>query len=354
MNILVLAGTGTIGRELINELRLDNDNSINITTRKKRRSFKNVNYITINGKLDKNLDIILNKYFDVIIDFFNYKVSEFELRYLKLLNSTKKYIFISSSRVYSNNKIITENSKRLLDVSNDKTYLNSDEYALEKARQEDLLINSGFDNFYIVRPYITYSSIRLQLGNQEKDLWLNRVLNNKNIILTNEILNSYTTLTHSKDVARAISYFVLNNPKITFINPVSGTKLKWHEILNTYKEIIKRLYGYEIKLQIVSQEDYFKIFSKYQVIYDRNYDRIFDNSLMKKVNGNSFVEIDKGLADSLGEFYKFPTFQSVDIYKNFKIDKLTGDKQSIKSIGGIENFMKYHYYRLKENLSEIL
>lgn len=51
---------------------------------------------------------------------------------------------MSSSRVYADSQTpITENSPRLLDVYKEEEYLKTDEYALSKARQEDILHRSG-------------------------------------------------------------------------------------------------------------------------------------------------------------------------------------------------------------------
>lgn len=52
--------------------------------------------------------------------------------------------------------------------------LSIDEYAITKAHQENLLINSKNKNWTIIRPYITYSEQRLQLGTFEKEDWLYR------------------------------------------------------------------------------------------------------------------------------------------------------------------------------------
>lgn len=45
----------------------------------------------------------------------------------------------------------------------DSQYVQSDGYAIAKAKQEDILRNSDFINWTIVRPYITYLDARLQL-----------------------------------------------------------------------------------------------------------------------------------------------------------------------------------------------
>lgn len=53
---------------------------------------------------------------------------------------------MSSARVYAeNNALISEDSPRLLDVSTDAVYLRTNEYALAKAREENILRNSGYE-----------------------------------------------------------------------------------------------------------------------------------------------------------------------------------------------------------------
>lgn len=77
---------------------------------------------------------------------------------------------MSSARVYarSADRQITESSSRLLDICDDEEYLRTDDYALTKARQENMLFCAKTQNWTIIRPYITFSEIRLQLGVFEK------------------------------------------------------------------------------------------------------------------------------------------------------------------------------------------
>jgi hypothetical protein len=106
-----------------------------------------------------------------------YTTQSFKERVNFLLDATSQYVFFSSSRVYADSEIpITEDSSRLLDVSQDKKFLSTDEYSLAKARQENILRKSKRKNWTIIRPYITYSENRLQLGILEKEEWLYRAL----------------------------------------------------------------------------------------------------------------------------------------------------------------------------------
>ena len=96
--------------------------------------------------------------YDAIVDFMSYRTAEFKERYKMMLSHTGQYIFISSARVFAESKDkLREDSPRLLDVCKDEEYIKSDEYALAKAREEDLLKQSGKKNWTIVRPSITYN-----------------------------------------------------------------------------------------------------------------------------------------------------------------------------------------------------
>ncbi|MDD4157779.1 MAG: epimerase, partial [Candidatus Cloacimonetes bacterium] len=176
-----------MGEYLVNLLSKDNID-IFVTSRAEKISQGNIHYLRGDAHDLTFLNDILNEFWDVIVDFMNYNTLEFENRIDLLLKSTSQYVFLSSSRVYAGlNKIITEESPRLLDICTDKDFLSTDEYSLSKARQENILKISNFNNWTIIRPYITYSKNRLQLGVFEKEDWLFRALNGKTIILSNEI-----------------------------------------------------------------------------------------------------------------------------------------------------------------------
>lgn len=165
MKILLLGGTGAMGSHLSEIINNDKGNDIVITSRKTRVSKGNISYVVGNAHDKSFLDSLLNKKWDVIVDFMVYNTDEFKLRVKDMLDSCNQYVFLSSSRVYANsNSAITEDSSRLLDVTNDSEYLATDEYALTKARQENVLKESGRTNWTIIRPYITFAENRLQLG----------------------------------------------------------------------------------------------------------------------------------------------------------------------------------------------
>lgn len=206
-NILILGGTGAMGKPLVDILAEKKDAYIYVTTRSKRENRGNIKYIIGNARDDEFMKHILKiRDWDVIIDFMAYSTKEFERRYVSFLENCKQYVFISSCRVYAKSDApITEKTDRLLDVCKDDIYLNTDEYALSKARQENLLFESRKKNFTIIRPSITYNSHRLQLGVLEKEHWLYRAMHGRTIVFSKDIADKLTAMTTGYDVALAMS-----------------------------------------------------------------------------------------------------------------------------------------------------
>lgn len=147
-----------------------------------------------------------------IIDLMSYETSEFRRIHEILLNRCEHYLFVSSYRVFADTGTasITERSARLLDVSDDNDYLATDEYALAKARQEDILRGSESSNWTILRPCITYSCDRFQFGTLEANTICYCALQHIPVIMAREILRKTTTMTWAGDVARLIAKLVLN------------------------------------------------------------------------------------------------------------------------------------------------
>ena len=211
MNILILGGTGSIGSALVNLLRNTSWN-VAITSRKKKDCAGNITYIEGNAHdLHFLRDCLKKEKWDAIVDFMTYTTEEFSKKYELFLSSTSQYFFLSSSRVYADSHDpLTENSARLLDVCNDIEYLKTDEYALAKARQENLLMMSASKNWTIIRPYITYNVNRIQLGVYEKENWLRRALAGRTIVFPKDIASKKTSLTYGPDIAGAIVKLIGN------------------------------------------------------------------------------------------------------------------------------------------------
>lgn len=309
-SILILGGTGAMGGHLVNFLSKIEDFQIYVTSRKNRKKIANITYIEGNAR-DKGFirELLTDNLYDCIVDFMNYNLDEFEYIHKELLASTSHYIFLSSCRVFDKSEQpITEESPRLLETSKDIAFLATNRYALRKAREEDLLKDSGMRNYTIVRPYITYSGNRLQLGICEKEDWLYRTLNDKSVLLSERILDKKTTLTYGKDVSWGIFQILLNTtPNGSDINLTTQQTITWGEILSLYNNIIYQETGKHINLYtaagISKLEDVYE--GGYNTIYDRQWNRFFDNTKANKICGEiNYMEIKEGLSMCLKEFIK--------------------------------------------------
>ncbi|NLE03964.1 MAG: NAD-dependent epimerase/dehydratase family protein [Crenarchaeota archaeon] len=356
MKVLVLGGTGAMGAHLVHLLRVKS-HDIFVTSRSAQSSAGKVRFLQGNAQKIEFLQKLLQHPFDVTIDFMVYRTTNFKERAELLLKSTKQYIFLSSARVYANEEHpITESSPRLLDITEDVQYLATDEYALAKARQENILRNSGYNNWTIIRPYITYSENRLQLGVSEKEDWLYRALKGRTIFFPEDILNKKTSLTYSLDVSKAISELAGNSGALnkTYNIAINEKESKtWCDILNIYFEVFEKIIGYRPKISMQNLNNFLKIRpigAKYQVLYDRMFDRNFNNSKIESFACiDNFTKTETGLKKCLESFLKNPQFKDIDWKIQAKMDKMSKEKASLSEIPGIKQKIKYLLFRYGKN-----
>jgi len=350
MKVLILGGTGAMGVHLTSILS-NAGRAVSITTRQNHQSTRNVNYIKGNAKEIDFLNQLLQNSWDVIVDFMIYDNNQFSQRLEKMLLATKHYIYTSSARVYAESNIeLTENSARLLDVSEDNEFLSKNEYSLNKARQEDLLKQSSFRNWTIVRPYITYSENRLQLGVFEKEEWLYRALKGRTIVFSEELKKKLTTLTYGEDVANGIFSIIENQNTLGKIFHITNNNaVSWEVVLNTYTQILEKYTGLRSKVKFVHDEE-FNSFrageAKYQLIYDRLFNRVFDNSeIAQFIDIQSFKPLEIGLNKCLQSFLQQVSFNSINWTHEAIKDKLTGEYTSLNEIKGLKQKLRYLKYR---------
>lgn len=351
-DVLVLGGTGAMGVPLVNQL-MKTDN-VYVTTRRSITSNINntVKYIKGNAKhLEFLKEILSQRHWDAIVDFMVWSGAEFEQVVPMMLEATGQYVFISSVRVYAQNENpISEDSPRLLDVSTDLDYLKTNEYALAKAREEDLLLKSGKKNFTIVRPTITYNNDRLQLGVFEKENWLYRVLHGRSIVFSNDIADKITTMTHGDDVAKGIASIVgKENAKGEVYNITSQSSLRWSDVMEIYLSVLERYIGHRPNVVMTDKTTNLQFKDrKYQVIYCRYFNRSFDNSKINFFcNTDNFIAPQEGLANCLQQFLLSPKFSWIDWKLEGINDRVAGEKTPLGEIEGISNKLYYLAYRYR-------
>lgn len=358
MKILILGGTGAMGKPLVGMLAKEAALDIKVTSRSAHPSAGNVEYVVGNARDNSFLASLLEARYDSIVDFMNYDLDEFADRIPLLLKNTGHYILFSSSRVYAESAIpLTEKSPRLLEVSTDLDFLATNRYALRKARQEDLLRKSGCNNYTVIRPYITYNDERLQLGILEKEQWLYRLLNGKPLVVSKTMLSKKTTLTYGDDVADVISRIIKRNSPTGEVVQIAGNEtILWDDLLkNVYIPAVKSV----VPSPVVYESDSIKAIEMlyeggYNTIYDRNYDSSFDSSYIERVVGPiEYTPIREGVGRCIDRFIKGDRrFLHIDpVYEAYQ-DILTSSVSSREYFDSDEDYRMYKGYR-RQSLSEI-
>ena len=358
-NVLILGGTGAMGRHLCK--KLNNENTvITVTSRQEHQSSNPyINYVKGNAKEFPFIKKILtDRRYDVIIDFMNYTTAEFKERYQTFLDATEQYIFISSARVYAESKEpLTEDSPRLLDTCKDAKYLATDEYALSKARQEDLLTHTYKKNYTIVRPSLTYDTNRLQFAISEKEEWLYRALNGRSIIFPKDMSDIKTTMTFGGDVADSIAKLVRNDKAIGETVHITGREANtWGEILKFYQYSFEKKLGN--KMKIFMADDSLKIAQilnrYYQIKYARRINRTFNCEKLDSIIGKTtFMTAKEGLTRCLEDFLDGPReFKPLNVKPHAYFDKITKEHTNLQEFQEkndkfkyiIERYTPYLYY----------
>ena len=348
MNVLILGGTGAMGNYLVDELSKDN-NKVFVTSRKYKPDTQFVKYIQGDAKDYKFLCELLNQHWDVIVDFMVYSTTEFEFRINKLLGSTCQYVYLSSARVYADSeKPITENSIRLLDTDIDIDYLVTDEYALAKARQENILFNSKNKNWTIVRPYITFGRNRLQLGVLEKERWLYQAMKGRKVVFSKDINEKYTTITSGSDVSMGIMSLIGRREALGEAYHITNNrKILWKDILKTYENILNKYNYSPVSIVLQDISDFYSWYpGQNQVKYDRLYDREFDNSKISKfLSVDDFKNPIDELSHCLESFILSPSFDSIDWKSEANKDRLVGEHASLQEMNNIKQKLIYTFFR---------
>lgn len=310
------------------------------TSRSHHEDKDNLRYLQGNAYESAFLKEVLSlRRWDVIINFMAYRTKDFKDVYELLLNSTKQYIFLSSSRVYAESEDpLTEDSPRLLDVCADDDYVSTDEYALAKARQENILRNSGKKNWTIIRPYVTFSDYRLQLSCEEKESWLYRCLKGRTIVFSNDLASKRTTFTYGKDVARGIASIIGKQESLGEAFHITNQfDYPWEKIEGWYFDAIEKETGKRPKVLMTPKYEPFYGGNLPQVKYDRLYNRIFDNSKINNfIDVSTFTPTRDAIFECIHNFVANPVFGYIDWTQEALKDKLTGEMAAIKEILNIK------------------
>lgn len=159
-----MGGTGAMGMYLLPYLT-ESNYDVYVTSRSNQESkLKNLTYLQGNAKdLNWLKSQMGDGKFDAIFDFMMYNVSEFTERYRALLDMTNQYFYISSYRAYGEQtgELSEENTRLKSDMLDEHLGYQKDGYGVGKGIQENLLRQSGRNNWTIIRPTMTFSKGRI-------------------------------------------------------------------------------------------------------------------------------------------------------------------------------------------------
>ncbi len=318
--ILVIGGTGSMGRTLVPEL-LGRGFRVDVAALDKPcLEHPELNSFTGDFKDNGNMKALLENGYDGIIDFLSYPTEEFRARYRMMLESRAHYVFLSSYRVYTDNDpVTTEDSPRHADANPDTAFTSSDDYSIYKAHDEDMLKESGMDNFTIVRPSIVFSHLSFPLVSLGACSIVNRALDGKPTLIPDEAVDVQGTATWSGDLAKMFAGVVTNKncyrEAYTF---ATSEHHAWGEVAGYYREILG------LSTMTVPLEDFKEIYDRHsqwsvwQIDYDRMLNRVMDNSKILKAVGMTQSDLtpfrtalEKELL-GLEKGYRFPDRQGVN------------------------------------------
>ena len=315
LKVLLLGGTGALGAHL-RDLLASAGHSVFVTSRSDHDDAEGICYLKGDAHDVAFFNRLMVSHWDAIVDFMVYSPDVLRQRLDVLLKATDQYVFLSSSRVYADLDMtpIHESSPRIVDTVKDAEYLKTSEYALSKGRSEDMLFAHPRKNWTIIRPYITFSEQRLQLGTLEKENWLARALDGKPIVFSRDIAEKTTTLTYGRDVARGMAAIIGKADAYGQAFHITGERqVKWGDVLDMYVRVIEEVTKRPCKVVMTEESCQLKTTGKYQVLFDRRYNRIFDNSKIGRyVDVSTFLEPMVALEGCLRAFLAKPAFLAIN------------------------------------------
>lgn len=307
-NALLIAGGGTLGSYTAAELLRLGANVDVVCLEDKKSTNERLTYYKSYATNEFLTELFSKKHYDGIVNFIHYTDIEAYKPVHKLLTeNTDHLIFLSSYRVYADLKHpITEDAPRLLDVTNDKEFLEKEDYALAKARAENFIRNeSDAKNYTIVRPVISFSDKRLDIVTVNNvSFIMEKMKNNGTVFLPEIAKNNVAGLDWAGNTGKLIANLLFKKETLTETYTVSSAQnLTWGEVADIYTKLTGIHFEWIDSDKWLSHPEYIQN-SYWATIYDRFYDRTIDNSKILKATGlskNDFLPIEEGIKAELAK-----------------------------------------------------
>ena len=221
-----------------------------------------------------------------------------------LIRNTDHLIFLSSYRVYADEQHpITEEAPRLSDVVTDRTFLETETYAVPKSGCEDYLRGErAGEPWTIVRPVISFSSRRLDLLLYSGKDVLRFAERGEEMLLPSLVKNYTAGIDWAGNSGKLIANLLFKRDAIgeTF-TVYSGHGLTWGEVADAYRALTG------VKIRWCSEEEYVRNTPKiakepWMWKYDRRFNRDVDSSKILRVTGltqDDFSSVSEGIKREL-------------------------------------------------------
>jgi nucleoside-diphosphate-sugar epimerase len=188
-SVLLIGGGGTLGTYTAKTL-LDQGCRVDIICLEDRvPDREGLRFIKAKADAEFLEGFFRDKSYDGIVNFIHYPdVSVYPPVHEILIAHTKHLIVLSSYRVYADEQHpVTETAPKLLDVSDDRDFVENEKYAISKAKLERFLFERCKGQCWtVVRPVISFSKNRLDLVTYSRRIVLNKTKNGEVIPLPDE------------------------------------------------------------------------------------------------------------------------------------------------------------------------
>lgn len=306
---LLIGGGGTLGEYTSKELLKLGYKVDVICLEDKTSDNENLCYYKADADLNFLKEFLNDRRYSGIVNFIHYTDCElYKSVHRYLVQKTDHLIFLSSYRVYADlQNPVTEEAPQLFDVLDDKEFLEKEDYAVPKSKNEHFIRKEcEATNWTIVRPVISFSKRRFDVVTESGEL-LKRIDNGETIFLPLATKNLTAALDWAGNSGKLIAHLLGNKKAFGEAFTVSTAQnLTWGEVADIYAELAGA------KFEWVSTEEYLNTREDLKknpwiLKYDRMFDRRIDSSKIMTVTGlkkEDFAPIKEGVKTEILKYRK--------------------------------------------------
>ncbi len=282
---LLIAGAGTLGSYTSKELLALGHKVDVICLEDMTSQNENLTYYRFNATVEALTDFLSDRHYDAIVNFLHFPTAEqYKPYHALLITKTEQLVFLSSYRIYADEQHpITESAPWLGDViRDDPDFLAKETYAMGKTRCERYLRGeAGIDKVTIIRPVISFSSIRLDILMHTGHTVIDAKNENRALPMPIGAQNRHAGLDWAGNSGKLIANLLFKPETLGQTYTISsGQNATWGEVAGWYEAALG------VKFEWVDDGAFADMFrGNYAYVYDRAYDRAVDASAVFAATG---------------------------------------------------------------------